>query len=90
MIKFTYAFFCKVYNLFFSFYEFIFLKKKQIFNLRDFYSLNLNKRINLNLKNKKIKSLNNNLEKYVLGQKDIDFLIHEIFIQNNLKKKLPS
>ena len=56
--------------------------------MRDFYSLNLNKRINLNLKNKKIKSLNNNLEKYVLGQKDIDFLIHEIFIQNNLKKKI--
>ena len=49
---------------------------------------NLKKKIKLSLnKNKKI-SLNKNLQKYILNQKDINFLIDEIFIKNNLKKKI--
>ena len=88
MIKIIYINFCKIYNYIFSFYEFVFLKNKETLPLKDYYLLNLKKKVTLSLKSKKKISINTNLQKYILKQKDIDFLINELFIKNNLKKKI--
>lgn len=88
MIKIIYINFCKIYNYIFSFYEFVFLKNRKTFNEKDYYLLTLKKKIKLDLKSKKKIFLNTHLQKYILKQQDIDFLINELFIKNSLKKKI--
>ncbi|MAV64099.1 MAG: hypothetical protein CBC84_002375 [Pelagibacteraceae bacterium TMED124] len=86
MINILYITICKIYNYVFSTYEYFFLKNKNISNLDEYFLLNIKKEINLELKSNKKIIINENLQKYILNEDDIDYLIKEIFIQNDLKK----
>ncbi len=88
MIKLIYNFISKIYSLFFSFYEDIFLKKNSNLKSKPLFRFKNVILSNLNYENYEKIYENKYLTKYIFPKVDINNIIKDLFIKNNLSQKI--
>ena len=88
MIKLIYNFITKIYSLFFSFYEDIFLKKNLNFKSKPLIRFKNVILSNLNYEHYEKIYENKYLTKYIFPKDDINNIIEDLFVKNDLSQKI--